>query len=227
RVSGYGGRLPSPTLAGDLIVVGMINSSWGDQAKTGNRFLALNKRDGTPVWWSEPADRPGTYYSTPTPATINGERLLVTGAADGGIHAMQVGTGKPVWKYHFCTGAINSSPVIDGTLVYCNHGEESPDTSVQGRVICVDAGKIKDGQPELVWKKDGIKAKYTSPVVQDGRVYVADDVARLWCLDAKTGNKIWVHEYGRNAMGSPVWGDGKIFIAAKNGHFHILDPGRE
>src|SRR2546430_5916149 len=53
-------------------------------------------------------------------------------------------------------------------------------------------------QPELVWKKDGIKAKYTSPLFHDGRVYIADDVARLWCLDGKTGSKLWVHEYGRS-----------------------------
>jgi outer membrane protein assembly factor BamB len=225
RVSGYGGRLPSPAMAGDLVVIGMVNSGWGDQSKGGNRFLAMNKRDGTPVWWSETSQKAGTYYSTPVAATIKGEELLITGGSDGAMHALQAGTGKPVWSYTFCQGAINCSPVVDGTLVYGNHGEESPGTNVLGRFVCLDAGEINNGQPKLVWQVDGIKAKYTTPLVNNGRVYIGDDVAKLWCLDAKTGAKIWNYTYGRNAIGSPVWGDGKIYVSDKNSKFHILEPG--
>ena len=225
RVSGYGGRLPSPALAGDLLVIGMINSGWADQGKGGNRFLAVNKFDGTPVWWSQTSERPGTYFSTPVTATINGQNLLISGCSDGGIHAVQAGTGKHMWSYLFCKGAINCSPAVDGTLVYANHGEESPGTNVQGRIVCVDAAALTDGHPKLVWDVGGVQAKYTSPLVNAGRVYIADDAAKLWCFDAKTGKKIWHFTYGRNAMGSPVWGDGKIFIAEKNARFHILEPG--
>jgi len=225
RVSGYGGRLPSPALAGDLVVVGMINSSWGDQSKAGNRLLAVNKRDGTPVWWSEVSAKPATYFSTPVTATIKGEQLLITGGSDGAVHAVQAGTGKPVWSYTFCQGAINCSPVVDGALVYLNHGEESPGTNVQGRVICLDAGEIKDGKPKLVWQKDGVKAKFTTPIVHEGRLYVCDDIAKMWCFDAKNGNVFWKQAYGRNAMGSPVWADGKIYVGDLNGKFHILQPG--
>jgi outer membrane protein assembly factor BamB len=225
RVSGYGGRLPSPAVAGDLVIIGMINSSWGDQSKGGNRLLALNKRDGTPVWWSEISAKPGTYYSTPTVATIKGQHLLITGGSDGAVHALQVGTGKPLWSYAFCQGAINCSPVVDGTLVYCNHGEESPGTNVQGRILCVDAGEVNDRQPKLVWVRDGVKAKYTTPIVHAGRLYVCDDIAKMWCFDAKSGDVLWKYTYGRNAMGSPVWGDGKIYVGEVNARFHILQPG--
>jgi outer membrane protein assembly factor BamB len=225
RISGYGGRLPSPTVVDDLVVMGMINSSWGDQSKGGNRLLAMNKHNGMPVWWSDISPRPATYFSTPVAATINGERLVITGGSDGAIHALQAGTGKPVWSHTFCQGAINCSPVVDGTLVYSNHGEESPGTNVQGRVICLDAGEIKDGKPKLVWQKDGVKAKFTTPIVHDGRLYVCDDIARMWCLDARKGDTLWKYTYGRNAMGSAVWADGKIFVGDINAKFHILQPG--
>src|SRR6266536_337241 len=49
RITGYGGRVTSPIVDGDLVIIGMVNSSWGDQARGGNRFLALDKRTGTPV----------------------------------------------------------------------------------------------------------------------------------------------------------------------------------
>jgi outer membrane protein assembly factor BamB len=226
RVSGYGGRLPSPALAENLVVIGMNNSSWGDHAKGGNRFLAMDKLTGTPVWWSEPGEKPlNSNYSTPTVATINGELLFITGGADGSVHAMQARTGKKVWSYNFCAGEVNCSPVVDGSLIYCNHGQENPDNNIQGRVLCLDASQIKDGKPKLVWQVDGIKAKYTSPLLKDGRLYIGDDVAKLWCLDAKSGAKIWYHIYGRNAMASPVWGDSKIYVSDKNAKFHILEPG--
>src|SRR5205807_4734270 len=98
RISGYGGRVTSPTVDGDLVIVGLVNSSWGDQARAGNRYLALDKRTGVPVWWSDVGPFGGTYYSVPVVAVINGERLLITGGCDGYIHALRVHTGEQVWK---------------------------------------------------------------------------------------------------------------------------------
>src|SRR5262249_42123784 len=122
---------------------------------------------------------------------------------------------------------VNCSPVVDGNLVFIGHGDENPDSSDQGRVICVDASKIKDGQPELVWKVDGIKVKFASPIIYEGRLYVCDEVAKLYCLDAKSGKRLWKpnrFSYGRNSMGSPVLADGKIYVAEVNSKFHILKP---
>src|SRR5262249_17029607 len=79
----------------------------------------------------------------------------------------------------------------------------------------------------LVWKRDGIKAKFATPVLHDGRLYVGDLNARLWCLNADTGEPLWKRPfaYGRNGFGSPVWADGKIYVGAVNSTFPILKPG--
>ncbi len=58
HISGYGGRVTSPLVADDLVIIGMLNSSWGDQGKGGCRFLAMNKLTGEVVWWSETRRRP-------------------------------------------------------------------------------------------------------------------------------------------------------------------------
>src|SRR5262249_51230218 len=174
-----------------------------------------NKKTGEPVWWSWTGTQPkDTYSSIPVVAVINGERLLISGGGDGGIHAFQVRTGKKVWSYFFAEGAVNLSPVVDGSRVYIGHGESNPDSNTQGRVVCLDASEVKDGAPKLVWKVNGIKAKFATPVLHDGRLYVPDLNARLHCLDAKTGKTIWRFAYGRNSFGSPVWADDKIYIGA-------------
>jgi outer membrane protein assembly factor BamB len=228
RITGYGGRVTSPVLDGDLLILGMLNASWGDQARGGNRFVAFDKRTGVPVWWSSTGARPkDTYYSTPIVAVIGGQRLLISGGGDGGVHAFKVRTGEKVWSYFFGSGAVNCSPVVQGNLVYIAHGDENPDSNKQGRIVCLDGSRVKNGKPALVWQVDGIKVKYASPILHEGRLYVCDEVARLYCLDAATGKSLWKRpfNYGRNCMGSPVWADGKIYVGEVQSRFHVLKPG--
>ena len=54
--------------------------------------------------------------------------------------------------------------------------------------MCLDASQVQGGKPHVVWKREGIKAKFASPVLLDGRLYIPDDVANLFCLDAKSGS---------------------------------------
>jgi outer membrane protein assembly factor BamB len=226
RISGYGGRVTSPIIDGDLLLLGLINSSWGHQAIGRNRFVAFDKRTGNVVWWSSTGHPvKDTYYSVPIVAEINGQRLLISGGGDGGVHAFKVRTGEKVWSYLFGTGAVNCSPVVDGNFVFIGHGEENEGASTQGRVICLDAGHVEKGEPKLVWKVDGIKAKFASPIIHQGRLFIPDEIGRLYCLDAKDGKEHWHYDYGRNTKGSPVLADGKIYVGEVDSRFHILKPG--
>ncbi len=223
RVSGYGGRLNSPIVDGDLVIIGMLNGSWGELAIGGNRFVAFNKRTGDVVWWGGTGIRVSdTYASSPVVAVINGERLLITGGF-AGVYAFKIRTGELAWSFELCHEAVNLTPVVDGNLVYIGHGEEN-ENGTQGSVVCLDASKVVGGKPTQVWRVDGIKAKFASPVVKDGLVYVCNDVAVLFCLDAGTGVEKWHYQYGNETKGSPVLADGKIYIADVNGDFHVLKP---
>lgn len=225
RISGYGGRLCSPIVADDLVIIGMNNSSWGDQ-KGGTRWVAMQKDTGTVVWWAEPGGPPTeSFYCVPAVAVIGGQKLLITGSSEGGVYAMKVATGEKVWGYRLGTTMINSSPVVDGDFVYIGHGDENFDNGSQGRIVCLDAGTVKDGKPREVWKEDGVKARYASPIIAEGRVYFPDDIGTLYCRDAKTGKKHWNYTYGRDARGSPVLADGKIYVGEVGSKFHILQPG--
>src|SRR5205823_11792499 len=68
------------------------------------------------------------------------------------------------------------------------HGEINPEkTSKQGRVLCLDAGEIKNGKPKIVWKYDGAKIKFGSLLLHEGRLYANDEDAFLHCFDAEKG----------------------------------------
>lgn len=81
-----------------------------------------------------------------------------------------------------------------------------------------------------VWSTP-IKAGYSGPAVADGRVYITDRVKseqneRVFCLDAKTGKKIWSHEYGAKytisypagPRATPVVHDGLVYTIGAVGH---------
>jgi outer membrane protein assembly factor BamB len=226
RISGYGGRITSPIIDGNLLIISMLNASWGYEATGRTRLVAFDKKTGKVAWWASAGFPPkDTYYSTPVVAVIKGERLVITGGGDGGVHAFKVHTGEKVWSYIFASAAVNCSPVVSGDLVYIGHGENNLMGGLQGKVICLDASQVKDGQPKLVWEVDGIKAKFASPIFADGRLYICNDAGLLYCLDGKDGKQHWRFRYGRNSKGSPVLADGKIYVGEEDGKFHILKPG--
>ncbi len=228
RISGYGGRLPSPIVDGDLVIQSMVCSAWGEYARGGTRLVAFDKKTGAVAWWGSTGHRVrDTHGSTPTVAEIAGQRLILAGGGDGGVHAFKARTGEKVWSHLFSGGAVNGAPVVDGTLVYSCHGEVNTDTARQGRVICLDAAEVKDGKPKVAWQVDGLKIKFASPVLHEGRLYLNDEDAVLHCLDAKTGKRLWEFKFGRgsNNRCSPVLADGKLYLGDASGRFHVLAPG--
>ncbi len=235
RVTGYGGRVGGgPIFDSGLVIVGVINSSWGNYAVGTNRLYAFDGKTGEVTWIAQvPGEfHRNTYYSNPIVAVIGGRRLVITGGADGALTAYHVRTGKPVWTYMCCSGVINPSPVVDGNLVYISHGEENPEGAATGlgRVVCVDASKITYpkgstiGRPTVVWEyKKGIRFGLASLAIADGKLYVPDDAAKLYCFDArKGGNPLWKYNYGTTSRGAPVIADGKIYISEAIGKFHII-----
>ena len=220
RFSGYGGRLHTPVIDGDLVVISMGNRGWADRPPS-HRYMAFDKRTGETVWMARPggggqADL--TVYSTPVSATADGRRVLIAGNGNGGIFAFKAGTGEVLWGFPLSRRGINTSPVAADNRVYATHSEENVDNTTMGRVVCLDAGTGKE-----IWRQDGIAAGYASPALHGGRLYVVDNSANVHCLDAESGRKYWEHNIGTVGKGSPTWADGKLYVTEVNGGFRILE----
>lgn len=230
RVSGYGGRLSGVTLDGDLVIVPINCAVWGKYGRGGSRLVAFHKSTGQTVWYGSTGYRVlDSFQSTPVVSEVNGQRLVFSGGGDGGLHAFKVNTGEKVWSHIFCLGAVNTSPVCDGNLVYIAHGDVSPEEgNLQGRVLCIDASQVTEGKPKVVWQKDGMKIKFASPILDKGRLILNDEDGKLYCLDAKTGEEIWALGIGGggNVRCSPVLADGKFYVGDSRGRFYVVkdDP---
>ncbi|MCP4511301.1 MAG: PQQ-binding-like beta-propeller repeat protein, partial [Fuerstiella sp.] len=169
-----------------------------------------------------------TNYSNPTITVIEGQRLLIGGGADGGIHAINARTGAHAWSFRMSKRGLNATPVVDGNHVFISHGEDNIDNREFGRIQCIDArGKGDITESNSVWRIDGIKAGYTALIVKDGVLYVIADTGKLHAFDSKTGDELWEYSLGTVGKGSPIWADGKLYAMEVNGNIHILKPSRE
>jgi outer membrane protein assembly factor BamB len=228
--SGFGGRTHSPMVDEDRLILSFVNTGWGEQGAPRHRTFAFDKRTGDLLW----ASTPGTTNpydlntsTTPVAAVINGQRLLIEGNADGWIHAIKARTGEKVWSFQLTKAGINITVAVDGDTVYASHSEENTDTpGVMGRLVAIDATGTGDvTKTHERWRADELGAGFSSPLVHDGTVYIIDNSANLFALDAKTGRHLWKHKLGTVGKGSPVWADGKIYVTELNGRFYILKPG--
>lgn len=225
RISGYGGRLHTPIVDENRVIISFMSSNWGDHGKAAHRHLAMDKKTGEVLWWSTPGEAPiDTTYAVPAIAVVDGKRMMIAPNGDGNVYGLLARTGEKVWTFKMSKRGLNTSPVVSGNFVYVTNGEENLDSTEMGRVVCIDASKSGDiTQSGEIWRVDGLKAGFASPSLANGRLYVVDNSANMFAIDAKTGKTLWQQNLGRVAKGSPVvTADGVIYFGEQNGVFHIL-----
>ena len=228
-VTTHGGRTVAPIIDGDLVIISGLTSAWGDLAIGRHRFMAFDKHTGDTVWVSTPGGRAfDTTYSTPIIGTVGDQRLLIAGGGDGTVHALHPQTGRPVWKYPMSKRGINTGVVLAGDVAIVSHGEENLDTSDMGLLAAIDARPTASGDTQpTTWRVPGFTAGYSSPVVDDDRVYHIDNSANLAAFDLATGTELWRLNLGTIQRAALVLADGKLYVGEVNGRFHILRPGRD
>jgi outer membrane protein assembly factor BamB len=223
----YGGRTNFPVVYDDLVIISAVIIGWGEMAQPAHRFLAFDKMTGKSIWFSGTKLRPeDTTYSTPIPAVINGEAVLVFGSGDGSITALQTRTGKKLWNYDVSNRGISTTPLVLGNKVFAGHAEENlDDTSVVGAFFCLDGSKRGDiAKTGEIWRAKTIGIGRTAPILVDGRLYCVDDSGTLFVVNEKSGKQVGKAKIGTIGWGSPIYADGKIYVTERNGRFFIFEP---
>ena len=229
RASGYGGRTSTPLVDEDQLLLSIIGAGWGNLGgPPRHRYFGFDKMTGEVRWHSTPGGNVADMntQSVGVVGVVDGQRLWIDGNADGHIYALNARTGRKVWQYQLSKRGINVSPVLAGDTVYAAHSEENLDSGIMGRVVAIDAtGEGDVTATHERWRADELAVGFSSPLLHDGRLYVIDNSANLFALDAGTGAVAWEQSVGTVGKASPVWADGKLFVTETNGNVTILEPG--
>lgn len=157
----------------------------------------------------------GEGYSS---VAISGGKIFTMGARDGGVHliARSVEDGGELWSTLVAGGsAPNSTPTVDGDLVYC--------LSHSGELACVGTGS-----GEIVWKTNFVEdfkgsvpgwGYSESPLVDGGRLIATPGSAKagLVAFEKRTGTVIWKTSLPPAIAGGGHGGAGYASIVVTNG----------
>ncbi len=224
-LSTYGGRTNFPIVHEDLVIISAIIIGWGDMAKPAHRFIAFDKRNGQPVWFTGTRLLPyDTTYSSPVLAELNGQEALVFGSGDGGVHAFQPQTGKKLWTYNVSRRGLNVSPLVVDGRVYSGHSEENLTGTYMGSLFAIDGNGSGDvTKSHELWRHERVMAGKSSPIMVDGKLLVVDDRGTIFVVDPETGKRLSKRKVGRsNHRSSPLYADGKIYVTGRSGKCSIL-----
>lgn len=226
-ISTFGGRTESPTVDEDQLLITGVAFGWGDNAQGQHRCFAFDKATGDMRWTSNTGGRPvDAPYGTPIITVVNGQRVVVFCAGDGGVYGFTARTGQKVFGYVLSKRGTNATPlIVNNKLIVCS-SEENPDNGVNGRVACLDLSAIDPATKSIkeLWRMDKIEAGFPSPT-WDGKetVFVMDNSSRVHALDLNSGKKLWEQKVGTVGKASLVYGDGKLYACdAKN--FAVIVP---
>jgi outer membrane protein assembly factor BamB len=227
----HGGRVSSPIVDRDQLIVSGLTFIWGQFSNGAHRFISFDKSTGRALWVSAPEGRPtDTIYANPFVADVNGVRMFFSGGSDGAMHSLQINTGNPIWNWRVSQRGLNTAALLVGPDIIVSHSEENLGTSAMGMVAAVAAGsKGTLTDKDARWVVRGVQAGYASPVSDGERIYVVDNGGVLFALDAKSGKQLWNEGLGTIAKASPVLADGKLYIGTENtgdagGKFFIIRP---
>ena len=161
----------------------------------------------------------------PVVAVINGERLLITGGGDG---ASTPSRSAPARR----SGATSSARGASTARRWWTATASTSATARRTRATARRAGssawtprRSRTASRSWSGSVDGIKVQYASPVLHDGRLYVCDDIGKLYCLDAKAGKQLWKYQYGRNTRLAGAGPTARSTSPRSTAKFHILKPG--
>jgi hypothetical protein len=161
---------------------------------------------------------------------LDGQAAMVFGSGDGGVHAWQPRTGKPIWNFTLSLRGLNVSPLIEDNRVYMAQAEENAeDASSMGAIVGIDGSKTGDiTEKGELWRQPGMVGK-ASPLLIDGRLYAMDDGAKMFIIDVATGKFVGkrpVKLLGTRLRSSPIYADGKIYACSETA-WHVLEPTKD
>jgi outer membrane protein assembly factor BamB len=203
---GFFGIACSPLVEGDAVILNIGGAGAG--------VVAFDKATGKVLWKATSEE---ASYSSPTAATINGQRRVFVFARKS-LLALAPGDGQLLWEFPWApridASVSAATPLVIGDQVFISASYGA------GAALLRVAGP----KPEVVWSGDDILSSHYSPVVQhrgflygfDGR---QEQRCRLRCVELQTGKVRWSEE--RFGAGSLLMIGDKLLILTERGELLV------
>ena len=184
------------------------------------RLTAFDAASGRQLWTDWQALPPLTVRQTTPQIRVEGDDVLMVGAASGKLAIYALEKGRMLWESVVASprGAselervtdVVSQPVFDGRRVCA--------VAYQGRVACFEA---RGG--EQVWARELASSRGLSMDAKG--VYATADDGSVWAFDPDTGRNLWKQDGLRyRNLTAPVKLGNTLLTVDGEGYAHLLSP---
>lgn len=183
----------------------------------GSYLLILDKTTGKEIMKIERDEV--SSWAPPTVTTVGGRKQIIV-AATAKVRAYDYETGKLIWQ---CAGLgtnVIPAPVIHNNTVIVMSGHRDPNR------MAIKLGRDGDltGTDAVVWQNTKGNSYTPSPVLYQGRLYLATDNGILSAINATTGELIYQERLpGTYALkASLVGANGNLYISTEQGDILVV-----
>ncbi|MCK5146380.1 PQQ-like beta-propeller repeat protein [bacterium] len=172
-----------------------------------SKLLGLDLHTGETIWRS-----PRTVISWSSPIIVNtGGRYELILTNSQSMDSFDPMTGTKLWGQNVLGGEMGpSAAYADGRVFGAND-------------YAVVAGlKITPTGAEMIWEYDENMPDTASPLATKDHLFIFCSYGVAVCLDAKTGEAIWEHEYDDGFYGSPILVGDYIYVTDLQGTTYII-----
>ena len=208
-----------------------------DGNRTG-KVLALDINSGTEKWSTVRNSK--ISWASPILARVGNQYELILSSSPQ-VASYDPGNGKELWAIECLTGEVGPSPAFSDGIVFAANeyaklvairpgtspeilwetNEYLPEVSSPvadegiliiatsyGVIACYD-----DKNGELLWEYECDQGVYASPMMVDGKIYALDmDGIMHIFKKERTMNLVGEPELGENAVSTPAFADGRIYL---------------
>lgn len=212
----------SPILVGDQLIMPFDGSS-SDDKKVGWKIpwdkavvLSLDTATGDVRW---KGSRGESRVGHVTPILVDDGRQVVSAGGDR-VQGHDVKTGDRIWSIYSQGEGVTPSPVVGERLIFTSSGFEEP------TIRAIRLGGVGDiTETHIAWEQTkGVPALpsllYVSPYLYS---ITRDNI--LHCIEASSGEIVWLKRLCGAYSASPVFADGKIYVLSEEGITLVLRPG--
>jgi outer membrane protein assembly factor BamB len=207
------GQFSNPTVAvvngkQQVIFPGGDSVLYSFDAETGNLVW---KCDCVPVR-VKPGSRAIDIYFVATPVVVNDRLYIGMGVAPMNAHT-------PPHSYFLCLDVTRK-----GDVSFKSYSAKDA-ANKNSALVWAFGGPFDPAPAKGRQVKFGVTL--STAAVHDGFVYVAEESGYMHCLDAKTGDRLWEHDFRASVWGSPYYVDGKVYIGTEDGEIIIFQHGKD
>lgn len=135
--------------------------------------------------------------------------LLYAGSTNESFYALDLASGKAVWRFD-SDYPLEAPPAVADGLICFGSGD--------GILRCFDSAR------KPLWQFQARSEILSSPVIRDGKVFFNSSDDRAYALDARTGEKVWTYTRGTYKTVTPrIYGSPAYSEALKRLYYFFSD----